>query len=230
MGLTLDHVIPWGRSLNEYLEMFALTLEDLQSSILDCAGGPASFNTEMTQKGYRVISCDPVYQFSADEICQRIQQTYPIVIEGVAASRENYIWQNLTSPEHLGAVRMAAMEQFLADFNLGVKQARYITAALPQLPFYSSQFDLALCSHFLFSYSDHLSQEFHLLSILELCRVALEVRIFPLVNLSSKVSPFLSPLMTQLEKQGYEVKIHSVPYEFQKGGNQMLRVVQTAKN
>ncbi len=228
MGLTLDHVIPWGRSLNEYLGMFGLTPEELQGSLLDCAAGPASFNAEMTQKGYRVISCDPIYQFSANEIRQRIQQTYPILMEGVAAHRENYVWQNITSPEHLGAVRMAAMEKFLADFDLGVQPARYVTAALPQLPFNSSQFDLALCGHFLFSYSDHFSQEFHLLSILELCRVAQEVRIFPLVNLSSTVSPFLSPLMTQLEKQGCEVKIQSVPYEFQKGGNQMLRVIQTS--
>ncbi len=229
MGLTLDHVIPWGRSFNEYLGMFGLTPEELQGSILDCAAGPASFNAEMTQQGYRVISCDPVYQFSADEIRHQIKKIYPIVIEGVAANRENYIWHNLTSVEHLGAVRMAAMEQFLADFNLGVQQARYVTAELPQLPFNSSQFDLALCSHFLFSYSDHFSEEFHLLSILELCRVAQEVRIFPLVNLSSTVSPFFSPLMNQLEKQGYEVNIQSVPYEFQKGGNQMLRVFKASQ-
>ena len=68
MGLKLENVIPWGRSLEEYVRMFNLTPEDLKLAILDCAGGPASFNAEMTGQGYNVISCDPVYHFTADEI------------------------------------------------------------------------------------------------------------------------------------------------------------------
>jgi len=66
MGFKLENVIPWGRSLEEYIRMFALTPEDLRCSILDCAGGPASFNVEMTRKGYKVVSCDPVYLLSVD--------------------------------------------------------------------------------------------------------------------------------------------------------------------
>jgi hypothetical protein len=88
---------------------------------------------------------------------------------------------------------MAAMQQFLEDFPQGIQQGRYIISELPVLPFDTEQFDLALCSHFLFTYSDLLSQDFHLASIRELCRVAQEVRIFPLLNnFSREVSSALT--------------------------------------
>ncbi len=76
MGFKLESIVPWGRSLEEYLRMFDLTDDDLKLKLLDCASGPASFNAEMTRKGYKVISCDPIYQFPADAIAQRIQETY----------------------------------------------------------------------------------------------------------------------------------------------------------
>lgn len=225
MGFKLESVVPWGRSLDEYIRMFDLTADELKLKILDCAGGPASFNAEMMRKGYKVISCDPIYQFSADEIAQRIQETYQTVIDGAKATQEYYVWQDIQSPEHLGQIRMAAMQQFLEDLPLGIQQERYITAELPILPFDTEQFDLAICSHFLFTYSDLLSQDFHLASIQELCRVAGEVRIFPLLNqYSREISPLLPSVIKELAAQGYNVETKHVPYEFQKGGNKMLRV------
>jgi hypothetical protein len=120
---------------------------------------------------------------------------------------------------------MAAMQKFLEDLPLGIQQGRYITAELPTLPFDSDRFDLALCSHLLFTYSDLLSQEFHLASIRELCRVATQVRIFPLLNnFSTELSPLVPLVMKELTAQEYNVEIHQVSYEFQKGGNQMLQV------
>jgi SAM-dependent methyltransferase len=224
MGLKLETVIPWGRSLAEYIRMFDLTPDEMNLRILDCAAGPASFNAEMTHQGYQVISYDPIYQFSADEIAQRIQDTYQMLIEGIQANQENYIWQDINSPEELGQVRMSAMQQFIDDFPVGILQGRYINGELPSLPFDDQSFDLALCSHFLFTYSDLLSQDFHLDSIQELCRVADEVRIFPLLNISGETSPLLMPVMEELAQIGYNLEIKSVSYEFQKGGNQLLRV------
>ncbi|MCT7951625.1 SAM-dependent methyltransferase [Ancylothrix sp. C2] len=222
MGLQLQNVIPWGRRLEEYLRMFDLSSADRQLSILDCAGGPASFNCERTRLGYRVISCDPIYQFSTAEIAQRIEETYPTVIEGVEANKENYVWKDVKSPAHLGEIRMMAMRQFLEDLPVGIEQGRYIPAELPVLPFNNQQFDLALCGHFLFSYSDFFSQEFHIASILELCRVAAEVRIFPLLKINNEPSPMVEPAMQELKARGYQVEKRFVPYEFQKNGNQML--------
>ena len=151
MGLKLDSVIPWGRSMEEYIRMFNLTSRDFQLRILDCAGGPASFNAAMTGKGYSVISCDPVYQFSVSEITRRIQEVYPVVIGGVQVDQSSFVWRDIKSPAHLGQVRMAAMNQFLEDFPQGLQAGRYVTAASPVLPFDRGQFDLALCSHFLFT-------------------------------------------------------------------------------
>ncbi len=224
MGLKLESVIPWGRSLAEYIRMFNLTPDDLQLKILDCGGGPASFNIEMTRLGYNVISCDPVYQFSNHEIRERIQKTYQKVIDGLQANLDSYVWQEIQSPEDLGQIRMSAMEKFLEDLPQGIQQGRYLTAELPVLPFKTQQFDLALCSHFLFTYSDFFSEDFHLASIVELCRVAAAVRIFPLLNISGEVSPVLQPVMEKLKAQGYSVEIQPVPYEFQKDGNQMLQI------
>lgn len=54
---------------------------------------------------------------------------------------------------------------------------------LGQVVPWGRSFDLAVCSHLLFLYSEHLSEDFHVESIKELCRVAGEARIFPLLEL-----------------------------------------------
>ncbi|MBO3460899.1 SAM-dependent methyltransferase [Aetokthonos hydrillicola Thurmond2011] len=227
MGLRLEQIFPWGRSLEEYIQMFNLTVNDLQSKIIDCASGPASFNAEMTKLGYNVISCDPIYQFSADEIASRIEETCPVMLQGVEANRHKFVWKIYQSPQHLVETRMAAMQQFVTDFSLGLQQGRYKQEALPTLSFNSGRFDLALCSNLLFTYSDQLSLEFHLAAITEMCRVANEVRIFPLlVNMTGETSPFLEPVIQELDARGYGVKIKNVPYEFQQGGNQLLQVIK----
>ncbi|MBP0017115.1 MAG: SAM-dependent methyltransferase [Cyanobacteria bacterium SBLK] len=223
--MKLERVVPWGRSLADYLNMFHLTRNDFRASILDCAGGPSSFNAEMTQNQCRVISCDPVYQFSSAEIRQRIQETYPAIIEKLEQNGERFVWQDVNSPQHLGELRMAAMDRFLVDLERGIVEQRYIVAELPELPFRDRAFDLALCSHFLFCYSEQLSLEFHLEAIREMCRVAKEVRIFPIVeNFTGVRSWHLDPLLVTLVEQEYQVEIQRVSYEFQKGGNEMLRV------
>jgi hypothetical protein len=224
MGLTLEQVVPWGRSLEEYMSMFDLAPHDLQRRILDCAGGPASFNTEMTDKGYQVTSCDPIYQFSATEIEQRIHDTWAILKDKVTAHQDDYVWDQFASPEALGAARLESMQQFLQDFPAGLQAERYRVHELPVLPFKDSQFDLALCSHFLFTYSDHLSEQFHLDSVRELCRVAAEVRLFPLLKVSGEPSPYLPAIMDEIQRLGYEAQVQLVPYEFQKGANQVLKI------
>ncbi len=107
---------------------------------------------------------------------------------------------------------------------MGRAEGRYIDAELPVLPFDDGAFDLALCSHFLFLYSAHLSADFHVASIKELCRAAGEARIFPLLELGSVRSRHVDSVSDMLIKEGFSVRIETVPYEFQKGGNQMMRV------
>ncbi|MDJ0553521.1 MAG: SAM-dependent methyltransferase [Microcoleaceae cyanobacterium MO_207.B10] len=228
MKFKLEKVVPWGRNLDEYISMFDLTSAEKNLTILDCAAGPSSFNYEMTLQGYNVISCDPVYQFNPDEIFHRIQAVYQSIIDQAKVNYDRFLWHNFQSPENLGKVRIAAMEKFLQDFPTGVEQKRYLTAELPKFPFENDRFDLALCSHFLFLYSDYLSEEFHLESILEMCRVAKQVRIFPLLKLSGEVSPLLMPIIEKLSTKGYRAEIREVDYEFQKGGNQMIIIEPSA--
>ena len=39
---TLDKVVPWGRSFDEYRRMFALTEIDLRRTIVGCGDGPGT--------------------------------------------------------------------------------------------------------------------------------------------------------------------------------------------
>lgn len=224
MAFTIDNVVPWGRSFDEYRRMFAISDRDLRSRILGCADGPASFNAEATQRGFEVISCDPLYRFNQARIRARVEATALEVLEQTAANRNEFVWNEFASVEELGRVRMQAMETFLADYQLGLEQGRYIDAELPSLPFSDAQFDLALCSHFLFLYSKEFDAEFHLAAIRELRRVAKEVRIFPVLAMGSVPSPHLDRVSATLKHEGLDVGIESVPYEFQRGGNKMMRL------
>jgi len=225
MTFKLENVVPWGRSMQEYVRMFDLKPDELKLKILDCGSGPASFNAEMTQQGYSVISCDPIYQFTVAEIARRVQETYQTIIDGTKVNYDRFVWQDIQSPEELGKIRLAAMNKFIADFPLGLQQGRYVTDELPNLSFDSHQFDLALCSHFLFTYSDNLSLDFHIAAIKEMCCVAKEVRIFPLlVQFSGEISPWLQPVIDEMQKHEYEVEVKQVSYEFQKGGDRLLKI------
>jgi hypothetical protein len=224
MAFSLANVVPWGRSFDEYCRLFAITEADLGGRILGCADGPASFNAEATRRGTDVVSVDPLYAFSRSEIRERIDATYEEVIEETRRNRDEFIWSEFSSHEELGRARMAAMERFLADYEAGRAAGRYVAAELPSLPFPDQSFDLALCSHFLFLYSDRLSEAFHTASVRELCRVAREVRIFPLLALGGTPSLHLAPVTAALRDQGWTADVVPVGYEFQRGGNQMLRL------
>jgi SAM-dependent methyltransferase len=225
MAFTLDQIVPWGRSLSEYRRMFSLTEADLAGSLIGVGDGPASANAELAAQGRRMVSVDPIYSFSAAEIQRRIDDTYARIVDQLWPIRDSYVWEEFADPDALGRHRMAMMGRFLADYEQGRQEGRYVVGALPTLDFADGQFDLALCSHFLFLYSEQLSYEFHLAAVQELCRIAREVRIFPLLNLAVQPSPHLAPLRAALAEQGYHSDVVQVNYEFQRGGNQMLTVV-----
>lgn len=226
MAFSLDRVVPWGRSFVEYQRMFALTQEQLSLRMLGCADGPASFNAEATEHGAEVISVDPLYSFSQAEIRSRIQATYPEMMRQTRQNYSEFIWTENTSVEELGRLRMTSMERFLDDYDVGRECGRYLAAELPSLPFQDHAFELALSSHFLFLYADQFSLEFHVNSIVELCRVSDEVRIFPLLELGSVPSRHLSSVTETLQRLGLSVNVETVDYEFQRGGNQMMRIIK----
>lgn len=221
---TLDHVVPWGRSFDEYRRMFMLIDADLRLRILGCADGPASFNAEATRRESTVVSADPLYRLEAVQIRNRIAATYDHVLDQTRRNAEAFVWDTIGSVEALGQIRMAAMQDFLEDYDRGKAAGRYVDAELPTLPFGDTSFDLALCSHFLFLYSDQLGEAFHRAAIREMCRVASEVRIFPLLTLGGQRSPHVESSTEEARHAGFDVSIEYVPYEFQRGGNQMMRI------
>ena len=92
-------VAPWGRSFDEYVRIFGLNSEDLSQRILDCGGGPASFAAEATERGLSVVACDPIYQFDAAAIEQRVHEVYPSMVAGMEAERDRFVWTYMESPE-----------------------------------------------------------------------------------------------------------------------------------
>jgi hypothetical protein len=179
----------------------------------------------MHRLGRRVVSCDPLYRYGADEIRARIDAVYPELVETAARERHRFVWDVIRSPEELGQVRLAAMRDFLDDYEAGRRAGRYVVAGLPELPFPDGSFDLALCSHFLFLYSDELPLDYHQRSVMEMCRVAHEVRIFPLLDLKGEPSGHVGAVLEELRRRGWVARLERVPYEFQKGGNEMMRIV-----
>jgi SAM-dependent methyltransferase len=208
--------------------MFALSDADLRGRILGCGDGPAAFNAALTKQGGRVVSLDPLYQLSADEIRARISETYAEIMDQTRKNKHEFTWTTIKSLDELEHLRRAAMEEFLLDYPLGVIQERYVEGELPRLPFADRSFDLALCSHLLFLYSEQLSEDFHVESIKEICRVASEARIFPLTELGAKPSRHLQAVRTRLAADGHAVTVETVPYEFQRGGNEMMRIKAVA--
>jgi hypothetical protein len=99
-----------------------------------------------------------------------------------------------------------------------------VPGELPHLPFADNAFELTVSSHLLFSYADRLDLAFHRDGILELMRVTRdELRIFPLVAMGAVSYPHLDQLRAQLADHGITTQVADVAYEFQAGGNQMLR-------
>ena len=229
MGFRLEDIVPWGRSYDEYLRMFALRDEELGQRILGCGDGPAAFNAAMTGRGGRVVSIDPLYGFDKAEIRARIADTREAVLEQLRLNRSDYLWNEVRSVEELDELRISAMDAFLDDYDAGRRGGRYVAGSLPSLPFSDGEFDLALSSHFLFLYSASLSLEFHLRSLSEMLRVAREVRIFPLLSLDGSACHLVPQAEAHLADSGYLVESRVVPYEFQRGGNRMM-VVRSGVN
>lgn len=224
MSFRLQTVVPWGRSFDEYRRMFSLDENDLTKKIVGCGDGPSSFNAEMKQRGHRVVSVDPIYLFSRTQIQQRIERVTADIVTSARNNSHAYSWHEISSPEELERRRLAAMNIFLTDYDQGKREGRYTAHALPLLGFAERCFDLALCSHLLFTYSHLLSAEFHIQSILEMLRVAREVRLFPLLTMDGNLCPYLERVVLYLKRSGLRPTIEPVEYEFQRGANQMLRI------
>ncbi len=224
MAVQFNQIVPWGRLHAEYDRMFGLSELNLSGGVLDCGGGPASFTAELSACGHRAIAVDPIYSFSGSEIRTQFEAIADSMLSQVRATPDDWTWTYHRDPDDLLANRRTALARFLADYERGLRESRYLVGELPNLSFAPGSFGLAVCSHLLFLYSDLLNEDFHIQAVRELCRVAREVRIFPLLTLARKPSPHLAAVQSALEAEDWSSEVVRVDYELQRGGNQMLRI------
>ncbi len=210
----------WVHSLDDYKAMFDLGEQEMSSSILDYPAGVSSFNAQMHAMGYSMVSADANYSLSPEEMVKAVG----VIKESLAKQLEDFgerlIDQNPKSRDDILSAWNQYVQQFLDDYPSGLQEGRYQAASLPRLPFDDGAFQLALCSDMLFREKEHPAQEI----VSELCRVATEVRIFPLLDASGQISPEIGPIMLNLQQEDFGVEVRQVPYKLQKGSNAMLRV------
>jgi hypothetical protein len=135
---------------------------------------------------------------------------------------DRFTWDWYGSPQRRARLRALAARQFWDHFSQ--RPTAYLAAELPRLPFRDAGFDLVLCSHLLFTWSDRLDEQWHRAALDEMVRVSrAEVRVFPLVvQGTGEPVPFLSGLCNQMRASGLFVSVREVPYVFQHNANKML--------
>jgi hypothetical protein len=91
MAFQLSSVVPWGRTLEEYRDMFLLSDEDMTRKIAGFGDGPASFNCQATKAGCHITSFDPIYLFPREQLQARIQEVKGIVMKQMSENMDNYV-------------------------------------------------------------------------------------------------------------------------------------------
>lgn len=211
------------RSFEEYEAFFGLTSEDLTGTVLDCSAGASGFTAVVNARGGRATAVDPAYGRTADELEEAASSA---LVEGEAIldqHADRYLWSWYGSVEGHHEIRRSALAQFLADLRR--HPDAYVAGSLPHLPFDDGAFELALCSHLLFTWANVFDEAWHEAAVLELLRVARQVRLFPLVvQGTGDAVPFLPSLVERLRDLGHRAEEVEVPYEFQRGTARMLAV------
>lgn len=220
--LDLERIVFIGRTFEEYLNIFSLSVEELQGKkILDCPAGACSFTAVGNKSGLDVTACDIAYYHSGEDLKNKGLQDIEHAMEHMQKAQNNYKWDYFKDIECLRSHRLSALQDCANDMR--ESSERYIPVTLPSLPFKNKEFDILLSAHFLFMYADRLDYQFHIETLNELLRVTRqEIRIFPLVDLQGKRYEYLDKLISYLNNNGCSVEEVNVPYEFQTNANSML--------
>jgi hypothetical protein len=219
------NMIGWIYSFADYRQMFDLQDSDLTKRILDYPGGISSFNADLYAKGQQshVISADVLYHLSPEEIRRKADDIFHQTKLYLQSHPDRLRTSDEQSLANLLKVWEKNKDSFLNDYAEGKRTGRYIYSASSHLPFNNQQFELALCSDLMFN--SQAQEEFGPMKIVdELCRVANEVRVFPLLNEKGDITESLGVVMATLHQRNFGVEIREVSYHELKGGNAMLRV------
>jgi len=226
-GIELEKVVIIGRTFEEYSRMFLL--DEIPADgrkILDAAGGVSSFTKEASDRGWQVMSLDPVYCHGLDALKEKCSKDLDHLLDLVVSKKHLFRWEKPhETVDEIRDLRTRAYTTFLGDFQ--VNRYRYFDAMLPHTPYIAdNNFKTTLMSHLLFAYGQFLGYETHLAIFKELVRVTSEeLRFFPLLDCNTlEQLPHLERLKREPALSGLEFKIHDVPYEFLKGTGRMLVV------
>ena len=216
-----NDILSLGRSLQEYVDMFALTTGDLQRPILSVAAGGSSLGAELRSSNPAVTSLDPLYAQPPAAVEQRITQQLQCLEHMIDGGSPEWVWSYHGGKQGLLASRTKTLHAFLDDYRLHHSSDKYLTDALP---FVATEctYDLCLCSHFLFLYCNLLDYDFHIASVRRLLEIANEIRIYPIMTQELVQYPQLDTLRDELQQKGVRSHRVPVPYRLRRGSDHML--------
>ncbi|WP_127532505.1 class I SAM-dependent methyltransferase [Paenibacillus kobensis] len=213
------------RGYDEYVRMFTLNGSLEGKSILDIAGGAASFTADCRSRGIDARAVDPRYGLDTEAVLADARQEIETSTDKIRAIAHRFDFSYYGNVDLHREGRLRSFARFAEDFTSPDKEERYIAGSLPALPFADGSFDLVLCSHFLFLYADQFGPEFHEQAVLEmirLCRPGGEVRIYPLKSLQWEPYPHMEALFASIRKAGAAPFLAKSELPFIPGSSEML--------
>lgn len=222
----LADIIAIGRTYDEYRRMFGLDISRLKNAaILDAGGGVSSFTAEAAALGLNAMSADRIYRFTPDELRQKSSADLDEMLSKIDGIRENYNWDFYRDREGLAAYREKARAAFIADYAMN-RASRYVDTSFPWTVFTAGEFDIAIMSHLLFLYDEHLDYKFHADTLSELIRITREeVMVYPLYNLRWKKSVFVDRIMSDPLFSRVKFTVKKSGFEFVKGADEYLSIM-----
>lgn len=164
-----SHTVFFGNPYSEYARMYPLlNLESRhpRTSILDCPGGTSTFTKHARKLGFQAVSADIQYSNRKSFLVDLSAKCFEEVVR--------YGKYPLSRPV---AEFRASRADFFSDYLIRIRNREYIFAALPDLPFDESSFDIVLSGHLLFMYPSTPNLSY----LRELLRVTKhELHIYPL--------------------------------------------------
>ena len=215
----------FGRTLEEYEEMFEFKVDDLKGkTILDVASGPNSFIVDGSLIGLHITGVDPMYQHNVKYLTKRAEDDADKVRDYVVSNGlDKKWWTTVDSFSACFARKATSRARFAEDYQ--ISSDRYVYGLLPHLPFESMTFDLVLTANFLMLYApkevgglgsaqkEEFDLNFHIASTVELDRVCKsEIRITAVVTEDGREHPYLRPVMEKLTSLGFRTELTHTSY------------------
>ena len=212
----------WVYHYADMCQMFCLMDADFNKKILDFPAGISSFNMQASQQGQHIVSADALYALDFDALTTRTKKILSSDQQQLKTLFAKHLIHDDITIDHIMTDWRETSANFLKDFLHGKKEGRYVAADLPELPFRANQFGLALCSDLVFHTQASAFTPAEVIA--ELCRVAEEVRVFPLLDENGEISAELGPLMLMLQQENYGIEVKEVTYKKRTGSNALLRL------